>query len=151
VIGCVRPVEELADRSDVVVVARIERVEPLELAPCPELQLGKKYVDTYRRCGSILAFTVTVTDRLRGDVPASIVVRVPRQMLELPCDDRPAPEAMTGAYAFLFLEASGEHLWLVDGPDSIHGSRSPFSASAIDEMREELKKTPRRQAAADGP
>ena len=153
VMGCVTPAPDLATRSDIVVVGKVERVEHLALVPCPASDpvANEPYAPTYKRCGDTLLYVVTVSDRLRGEAPGSIDVHVAFPgVLSLTCDDRPAPEEMAGIYGALFLEQVGTWLWLVDGPDGIHGWWEQPSAAEIAKMRRVVNANPRKHGGANG-
>ena len=127
------------------------RVEPVALVRVGLRSNGERALHpTTNVAGDTLVYVVTVTDRLRW-APASISVHVAFPgVLSLTCDDRPAPEEMAGVYGALFLEQVGGWLWLVDGPDGIHGWWEQPSAAEIAKMRRVVNANPRKHGGADG-
>jgi hypothetical protein len=146
--GCLTPMEDLADRADVVVVGKIESSKTVTLNACPDSlpEEGRFYPRTYPRCGRLLGFVVSLETGLRGSAPRSLFVLVPWSslgFLSLTCDDRPAPEAMVGLHAVLFLDKSGNDFWSVDGADGIYCQASPLSSAQVEGVRDILKEEPR--------
>jgi len=153
VAGCVTPAADLAARSDVVVIGRVEGVEHMALVPCPvaDAVANERYAPAYKKCGDTLVYVLSVTERLRGEAPAAIIVHVAfPDPLTLTCDDRPAPEEMAGVYGTFFLEEIGRALWLVDGPDGIHVTGKHPSRSEAAAMRRLVEAHPRQKGAVHG-
>jgi hypothetical protein len=149
VVGCLTPAPMLASRADVVLVGRLESMSSLNLSPCPAESGGPP--TGYRRCGSLPVYRVAVLDVLRGDVSGTLSVRVPLpSVLSLSCDDRPAPDKLSGAYAVLFLERADGALWSVDGPDGVYSSPTRPKRKTIDDMRALVLQNPRISEAGIG-
>jgi hypothetical protein len=88
---------------------------------------------------------------LRGEVLHTLSVRVPLpSFLSLSCDDRPAPDKLSGNYAVLFLKRADGAAWSVDGPDGVYSSPERPKRKTIEEMRALVMQNPRISGADNG-
>ncbi len=126
-VGCLTEVEQLVPRADVILIGRIQSVSTTRLQECPStLPVDGHFYGGYLRCGDINEAVVTVENQLKGQVDKELLVLIAAEsVLSMTCDDRPPVEQMAGLHALLFLERFGGRLWTVDGPNSVHASRTP--------------------------
>jgi hypothetical protein len=108
-------------------VGRIDRISTTHIEDCPIATTtdGQSHAG-YSRCGDITKLHVTVTRHLKGQVPPEISILIAAE--DVPsraCDDRPRVKELAGLHALLFLEESDGRMWTLDGPNSIHASRTP--------------------------
>jgi hypothetical protein len=152
VVGCLTPIEELAPRSDVVVVGHIIRVDTLVLAPCPPLEpvpaepgRGRAYAyAVYSKCGAVPLYRIAVTQSLRGEAARELSAAAPYAMFELSCDDRPSSNDMSGVYGIFFLERVDDRLWVIDGPNGVYASnRGPIADEEVAAATKYLSTHPR--------
>jgi hypothetical protein len=141
--GCLTEEKELVPRASVIIVGKIERIETVQLPPCPSAPVperGKQFVTRYEKCGAVSQLTIRPKQALRGSVEPTVmtVLMADEGVLVLGCDDRPPVEKLPGLEAVMFLENSGGRLWTLDGPNSIYSWPGAVDAASIARLKDLL-------------
>jgi hypothetical protein len=138
---CLTPESELMPRAHVILAARVLQVGKTSVAPCPN-GMTRAFDQIYSKCGQVGSLKLKVHELLRGSAPTDLEVLVaPESVLTMTCGDRPELVKMAGLDAVFFLELVDDHLWTLDGPNSIYASMKPYTRSQLRNLKRTFAST----------